>query len=35
MLEDLAGDWRRLDERIEVYRVRSRFLRAGMSAVSA
>jgi hypothetical protein len=29
IIEDLAGDWRRLDERIEaLYQVRSRRLRA-------
>jgi transposase len=35
VLEDLAGDWRRLDERIEVCRARSKFLHARMPAVSA
>ena len=30
VIENLAGDWRRLDERIESFRARSRFLRGGM-----
>jgi len=30
LIEDLAGDWRRLDERIEGYRTSSRLLRARM-----
>jgi hypothetical protein len=34
VIEDLAGDWRRLDERIESLSARSRFLRAGMPAAS-
>jgi transposase len=34
LIEDLAGDWRRLDERIEVYRARSKPLRARMPIAS-
>jgi hypothetical protein len=34
VIEELAGDWRRLDERIRAYRVRSRLLRDGMLAVT-
>ena len=30
VIEDLAGDWRELDERVRVYQVRSRLLRARM-----
>jgi transposase len=34
VLEDLAGDWRRLDERVEVCRTRSRPSRAGTRVAS-
>ena len=34
VIEDLAGDWRRLDERIESYRMRSRLLRTRMPVAS-